>query len=409
MTPTEDNKPRLEIRGNAPPVLQRAIDTYMDYFEERPLVAARAPGRINLVGDHTDSGAGYVLSMAIDRNVVMVGRTNHSQRCRVVASDLGGEMANFMNTGDLERSRTPWVNLVKGIVAQFNANGHGVPSFDAVIASEVPIGAGLAGSTAVQVAMATFIEALLGIRLTLLRKAQWTLAARETFGTRPGSIVDALVCCAAQRKQALCIDSRSHEHPSAPLSRADVTVLVTDTGTHRDDDPPAARRGEVAEATAIMQQAAPHIQALRDVTLTQVELNREALGDTLTRRAKHIVLESQRVLMVADALRRDDYATAGFLMYESHRSLRDQFEVSTEELDALVEWAVKFDGVYGAKLTGPGFGGCTVTLVRTDRVAALIDRLTAGFTEQFGRPCVCHRVIPVAGARPLPIVPRYGQ
>jgi galactokinase len=409
MTPPADDKPRLEIRGNAPPVLQRALDTYIEYFEERPLVAARAPGRINLVGDHADDGEGYVLSVAIDRNVVMVGRTNRSPRCRVVASDLGGEMANFMNTGDLDQSRTPWVNLVKGIVAQFNANGHRVPSFDAVIASDVPIGAGLGGSTAVQVAAATFIEAMLGIRLTSSRKAHWTLASREAFGTRPGSAVDALICCAAHRKHALRIDSRSHEYVTAPLSRADVTVLVTDTGTHRDDDPPAERRREVAEATAIMQQQTPHIQALRDVTLTQVEQTRDALGETLTKRARHIVLESQRVMMVADALQRDDYATVGFLMYESHRSLRDQFEVSTDELDALVELTMKVDGVYGAKMTGPGFGGCTVTLVRTEAAAALIERLTAGFEAKFGRPCVCHRVIPVAGAKAVPIVPLHGQ
>ena len=409
MTAKDSDKPRLEVRGNAPPVLQRALDTYVEYFEDRPTVAARAPGRINLVGDHADDGAGCVLSMAIDRNVVMVGKPNRSQRCRVIASDLGEEMANFMNTGDIDPSRTDWVNLVKGIVAQFNANGHNVPSFDAVIASAVPIGAGLAGSTAVQVAVATFIEALLGIRLTHTRKAHWALAARQAFGTRPGSVVDTLVCCAAQRKHALLVDSRSHEYRQAPLNRADVTVLVTDTGTHRDDDPPAERRREVAEATAIMQQQAPHVHELRDVTLTQVEQMREALGETLTRRAKHIVLESQRVMMVADVLQRDDYATAGFLMYESHRSLRDQFEVSTDELDTLVELAMKTDGVYGSKMTGQGFGGCTVTLVRTDAADALVDRLAAGFNEKFGRACICHRVIPVAGAKVVPIVPIHGQ
>jgi len=392
-----------------PEVLQRAVDTFKEYFEQPPNIAARAPGRVNLVGDHADASLGMVLSLAIDRNVMMVGRINHSQRCRVVAADLGEEMANFMNTGDLDRSRSLWVNLVKGIVAEFNVNGHRVPSFDAVITSKVPVGAGLAGSTAVQVATVTFIETMMGIRLGPLRKAQWSLHAREVFTERPGSIVDALTCSAAIRKHAMRVDSRSHAFEHVPLNRADISILVTDSGLRRDDDPTAIRRGEIAEATEIVRHHAPHVQTLRDTTLTQVEQLRGELGPTLTARARHVILESQRVMMVADALSREDYETVGFLMHESHRSLRDEFEVSCDELNTLVESAMKHKGVLGARMTGPGLGGCSVTLVRTEQLEALSDHLRREYKKAHDAECTCHPVIPVAGAKSVPIVPKFGQ
>ncbi|MBI1370720.1 MAG: galactokinase [Planctomycetes bacterium] len=390
-------------------VLQRATEAFAEQFDERPSAAARAPGRVNLIGDHTDYSQGFVLPMAIDRHTIIVGKPNYSKRCRVVALDAGGEMATFLNNAQLERSRMPWVNYVKGVVAQFNINGHKVPSFDAVITSSLPQGAGLGGGGALLAATATFIEALLMIRLAPFRKAQWCHQAEVDFVQARRGIMDTMISCAAVRRSALFIDCRSGQFEPVEMPNDEVSIVVANTGVEPDVDGSglAQRVDEVGQALAIVRQRMPHVQTLRDATLTMVEQMREALGPTLLHRARHVILENQRVLMVADALNRRAVETAGFLMYESHRSLRDEFAVSCPELDAIVELTQDFDGAYGARMTSMGFGGCAIALVGNEAVPGLIEHMEKGFAARFGRPAECFRVVPAAAAKPLPITPAH--
>ncbi|MDH3583469.1 MAG: galactokinase, partial [Phycisphaerae bacterium] len=386
-----------------PSPLAHALACFADHFDATATHAARAPGRVNLIGEHTDYNEGFVLPLAIDRDTVVVARPNHSRRCRVVAADLEGEMTTFLVDDSLAPGRTRWANYVKGVVRQFIDNGHVIPTFDAVVASNVPPGAGLSSSAALEVAVATILEQLMGIRLEPDRKARWCQQAEHQFAGVPCGIMDQTVCIQGQRDHALLLDCRSHETRQIALDRDRVSTLVTDSGVRHElaDGEYAARREQCEQAVAIVRQHFPQVSALRDVTLRMLDHAAEQLGPVLVRRARHVITANQRTLTVAQALDQGEYETAGFLMNESHRFLRDDYQVSCEQLDLLADLAQHFPGVHGSRMTGGGFGGCTVTLVRPDAVADLARHLETRYEQATGRRPTCFTAFASDGARPI--------
>ncbi len=387
-------------------LLNRAIANFIEQFGQPPTIAARAPGRVNLIGEHTDYNDGYVLPLAIDRQTVIVARENHSKRCRITAADLGGEIANFINDDTLAPGRTAWANYVKGVIAVFRSNGQPTPSFDASVASSVPMGSGLSSSAALEVATATLLELLIGIRVDPVRKALWCQQAEHTFAGVPCGIMDQMVSVAGRPGHALFIDCRSIEHRPVKLGGSDeVVVLVTDSRVRHElgTSEYPLRREQCGAAVKALQTKYPDVAALRDATLTQLETVRGEMEAVVFRRARHVINENQRVLMTARALDGGDHATAGFLMNESHRSLRDDYEVSCPELDVLCELAWGARGVHGSRMTGGGFGGCTVTLVEPGHVEALVERITTGYKQETGKEAVCFAVEASDGAGGVPL------
>ena len=388
-------------------VVRRAVESFAENFGGQPTHAARAPGRVTLIGEHTDYNDGFVLPLAIDRDTVIVARENHSQRCRVVAADKDGEMATFINDESLAPGQTAWANYIKGVIAQFWRNGQQPPSFDAAVASDVPMGSGLSSSAALEVSTATVLELLMGIRIDPVRKALWCQKAEHEFAGVPCGIMDQMVSVAGRRGAAIMIDCRSLEHQAVPVGNSGggdasggAALLVTNSRVHHElgSSEYPVRRRQCEQAVATLKQRYPQIKALRDASLNQLTAVREQMDAVIFRRAKHVILENDRVGMVVNALGENELETAGFLMNESHRSLRDDYQVSCRELDILAELAWSFPGVYGSRMTGGGFGGCTITLVKREAVEGLIAHITAGYRQQTGLDAICFVVEPADGA-----------
>jgi galactokinase len=352
-------------------VLQRALLAFEREFGRPARIAAAAPGRINLMGDHVDYCGGLVLPMAIDRSTFVVGDFSSASQIRLYS-------AHHRQTGVLvDGSRSAavaasgWAEYPRGMVAGFESAGIPVPGFDAVIDSEVPLGAGLSSSAALEMATATFLEALTGHRLDPWEKARMGQTAEHVFAGVPCGLMDQMAAVFGREGCVLLFDCDhvSVEAREFPAER--VAVLALDTGVrHELGASEYPRRREDCERAA---------RFLGMVNLRQASLETLAgpgarMDPTTRRRAVHVVTENERTRKMVSALERCDWGQCRLLMKESHASLRDDFEVSCPELDAVVQIADEIGisgGVYGCRMTGGGFGGSCVALVDPGQLDAL--------------------------------------
>jgi galactokinase len=348
--------------------------------------AFRAPGRVNLIGDHTDYNDGFVLPMAIDLECVV--RAEPRETVRVRSRDAEGEF-DLPRDGSAEpRDVEGWGRYAAGVVRALAERGRPSVGMDATVSSTVPVGAGLSSSAALEVSLALALCDAAAFRLPPLELARACQEAEQIATGVPCGIMDQLTSIAGAEGHALLIDCRSLDVEPIPLPEG-LAVLVVHSGVSRE-----LAGSEYAERRAACEAAAARLglPALRDATLEQVA------DDP---RARHVVTENARVLAAADALRAGDLATLGPLLVESHRSLRDDYEVSTPELDALVE-ALLDAGAIGARLTGAGFGGCVVALTGKADVHAVAQAASAAYRAQTGlepHTYVC-RAAPGAGREP---------
>lgn len=392
-----------------PTLISQALTAFREHFDGDPTYGAEAPGRVNLIGEHTDYNDGFVLPMAIERRTVILAAPNYSQRFRIVALTLDEEQASFLNEDQFTPSRTTWVNYIKGVMAQFQKAGHRLPPLDMVVASDVPLGGGLSSSAALEVATASLLEQALGFRLDPPeKKALWCQTAEHEFAGVPCGIMDQFISVMAQKDHALLIDCRSQKGEAVPLIDPDVTVLITNSNVKHEltGGEYAQRRRECETAVTAIRKRRPDILALRDATmydLIAAYRDDHAISETVFHRARHVIAENERTERAADALRRNAYGEFGRLMVESHVSLRDDYEVSVGELDYLVDLAYNCGGVYGSRMTGGGFGGCTVSLVHTHAVDDVIAHLEKFYVAEFGIRPTCFVTRPARGTRQLTI------
>ena len=402
----------MTIQTDTPSVkemIAKAAIIFQSHFETDPTHVAVAPGRVNLIGEHTDYNDGFVFPMAIERQAVLVGAVNHSGRCRLVAADLEEEVASFTIEG-IAPSENHWSNYLKGVVAQFLKNGQPVPGFDAVLTSNVPLGGGLSSSAALEVCTATLIEQFLGITIDPKRKALWCQAAEHEYAGVPCGIMDQFISALGEKDHALLIDCRSQDTKLFPLTDPDIAVLITNSNCKHElnGGEYAERRDQCEAAAKAIAANNPQVTHLRDATMAELDQVKSGLDPLAYKRGRHVIGEDQRTNLAGDALQRGDYDTFGKLMVESHNSLRDDFEVATPEIDTLVELALEVDGVFGSRITGGGFGGCTVTLVKADAAQAAIDHLTAGYKAKHGIECTCFTTRPAPGAHGAEFAPAAG-
>lgn len=345
-------------------------------FSAKPTIIAAAPGRVNLIGEHIDYCDGFVLPFAIDRYVVIAGRANGTQTARI-ATGLGGEIAEFPVTENVQEGMPKWSNYLRGVIRGFQDRGSQMPGFDAFIVSSVPGGAGLSSSAALECATATFLEGILDTRLETKEMALLCQKAEHDFAHVPCGIMDQFASAFGQKNRLVMIDCRSGEPELIPFGNTDLTVLISNTMVHHElsDGGYATRRAHTEQALKLIGKA-----TWRDVTLEDVKTHWEDMGDPIQRRARHVVTEIKRTVQAAEALSKNDYEALGPLMANSHASLRDDFEVSCRELDVMVSIANEIGrggGVIGARMTGGGFGGSTVTLcesAQASEIAATLDR-----------------------------------
>ena len=327
----------------------------------------RAPGRVNLIGEHTDYNDGFVLPMAIDRETVVAARARPDRLVRLFSLNVD-ESFEFDLDNPGKPRRGLWLDYVEGVARALEARGVRLRGADLAVSSDVPVGSGLSSSAALEVsvglALASVSESEVD-RVTLALAGQ--AAEHEYVGIKSG-IMDQFIAALGRAGHALLIDCRSLEAEFIPFDTSQVTVVICDTRVKHElaSSEYNTRRAECERGVEILRESLPGIRALRDVSVAEFEQYEGRLPEVVKRRCRHVVTENERTLAAAAALSRGDMPEMGRLMDRSHRSLRDDYQVSGRELDLLVDIAGNVGGVVGARMTGGGFGGCTVNLVRRD-------------------------------------------
>ncbi|XP_005407539.1 PREDICTED: galactokinase isoform X2 [Chinchilla lanigera] len=362
--------PRLEA------LLAEARRAFREEFGADPQLAVSAPGRVNLIGEHTDYNQGLVLPMALELVTLLVGspRADGLVSLLTTSKDADEPQRLQFPLPTTQRSLEPgtprWANYVKGVIQHYPASP--LPGFSAVVVSSVPLGGGLSSSASLEVATYTFLQQLCPDSGAVAARAHVCQRAEHSFAGVPCGIMDQLIALLGQKGHALLIDCRSLETSLVPLSDPKLAVLITNSNVRHSlgsSEYPLRRRQceEVARALGK--------ESLREVRLEELEAGRELVSKEGFRRARHVVGEIQRTAQAAAALSRGDYRAFGRLMVESHHSLRDDYEVSCPELDQLVEAALSVPGVYGSRMTGGGFGGCTVTLLEASAASRAMQHI----------------------------------
>jgi len=358
----------------APTSRTSAQEEFRRRFGGEPEVVVRAPGRVNLIGEHTDYNHGFVMPMAIDRWVTIAARRRMDGRVTLHSIDLNDE-GSFTLGGQGEPGRE-WIDYVRGLAWALGDAGKALTGFDGVVSGNVPVGAGLSSSAAFEMAAARAFAAVSGFDWDPAAMARAAQRAENLWMGVDCGIMDPLISAGGQAGHAMLIDCRSLDMQPVPLPR-DVAVVVLDTTTRRQlvGSEYNDRRAQCGAAAL-----ACGASSLRDVSQARLEAGRDAMGEATFRRARHVLGENGRTLRAAEAMRAGDAALLGQLMNQSHQSLRDDFEVSTRALDAMVESARSAPGCHGARLTGAGFGGCVVALVDRHRLHGFVPHAVAMFT-----------------------------
>jgi galactokinase len=353
------------------PIVEKAISTFREEFSGEPDLIIQAPGRVNLIGEHTDYNAGFVFPAAIDRWLVLAARKREDDLA-VIHSAAHGEKVSF-NVNETPERHGNWGDYPQGVVREFQKLGHTLSGFDAVLAGDVPVGAGLSSSAAVEMAVGKSLLEMNDIEMSGPDLALLGQRAENQFVGVNCGIMDQFVSGNASEGHALFLDCRDLSYEHVPLASEGVRIVICNSRVTRGrtDSAYNDRRGSCEEGVAQLSKASgQHFDALRDVSMETLEENSLALSPNVYRRCRHVVSEIERTRKAVELLKSDNLVGFGQLMAQSHNSLRIDYEVSGEELDLLVQIARGVSGVLGARMTGAGFGGCTVNLVEEDALDA---------------------------------------
>lgn len=357
----------------------------------------RAPGRVNLIGEHTDYNLGFVMPMALDLACYTAVAPRDDGRFGVYSKNMG--QSREWRVADIPKvsPEHDWPDYVMGVARELTLAGYEIRPCNLLIWSTVPAGSGLSSSAAIEVSTAL---ALLGGRaIEPLELAKLCRRAENNFVGVPCGIMDQYISVFGREGAAVKIDCRSLEHDFAVLP-AGVEIVAVNTMVKHELGSSAYRERvrECGEAVAVIQRHRPEVASLRDVRRAELDAWKGEMDPVAFRRAAHVTSEDERVEAFLEASRRGDAAELGRLFIASHRSLQHDYEVSCEELDFLVDTAIGLDGVYGARMTGGGFGGCTVNLIRGDAVERVEEILTEKYRERYGIVPLHYRSKPAAGA-----------
>lgn len=403
-----------ETANNINKLVLKAISAYKNRFNHQPVMGAIAPGRVNLIGEHTDYNLGYVLPVAINRWVVVVaglvvsdnnnpitGQSTCSTSSTIVALDFNDEIMVDLST-EVSVSDKIWANYPLGVAHIFQKYGYSLPNVNMVITSSVPIGSGLSSSAAAEVSVATLLEMITGITLDPVVKASWCREAEHAFPGVPCGIMDQMISILARKGCGLLVDCQTglYEYVSMP-SVEEAVLLIANTNVKHQlaTTEYSLRRDQCENAIKQIQQSGLNdfkkIQSLRDIKLTDLQTLKSYIDPVAYLRVLHVIEENTRTLKAVEALRNEDLFAVGQMMYACHASLRDNYAVSCPELDYLVELVHNFSnknrntsadsGIYGSRMTGAGFGGCTITLCVPEVVEKLTAYLQNAYNSRFNR------------------------
>lgn len=379
--------------------IRTLIDKFVEVYGAHPQLVVRAPGRVNLIGEHTDYNDGFVLPIAIDRETLIAASPTQEPLICLHSANL--DRTSTFNPGNIARDPlNSWSDYPRGVVHMLKKRGFKVGGMNLAIHGDVPMGAGLSSSASLEVASALAAQVLNCFEMSGPEMALLSQAAENEFVGVNCGIMDQFISRLGAKNHALFIDCRSLDFEAVPLPGSGIKVIVADTLKKRGlvDSEYNTRRSQCEQAVSILSDYLPGIRALRDVSVQDFRKHKINLPPTVRRRAEHVVMEDERVLKSVHALKKGDVKRFGRLMNESHESLRDLYEVSCRELDAMVESALKIDGVYGSRMTGAGFGGCTVSLVAEHAVDEFLERVPEDYHAKIGVTPMMYVCTPEAGA-----------
>ena len=356
-----------------------------------PTFAVRSPGRINLIGEHTDYNDGFVLPIAMTQALLVLAGPADDEHIEVHSSAFG-ETVRFPAREPGFPGQPNWANYVRGVATLLVKQGCQLRSGRLWVDSEVPLGGGVSSSAALEIGVALALLALAGEHMEPISLALLAQQAEHEYANSPCGIMDQFICVLGQANHALLLDCRSQTFEQIPLLLDDATMIVMNTQVKHaiGSSQYPIRQQQCREALARLQSFYPQVTALRDVSFTMLDAHRHDMNPTTFKRARHVVTEIERTLQAAQALRQNELETFGQLMYDSHQSLKNDYGVSCPELDHLVEIAKGIEGVYGARMTGGGFGGCAIALIRREAENALRSAIAQQYDTRFDKPAIVY-------------------
>jgi galactokinase len=373
------------------------LQSFQARYSRQPRIF-RAPGRVNLIGEHTDYNDGFVFPMALDRYTAVAISARADRTIAVHSVNINDEITFSLD--DNHSRRGHWSDYIAGIAHMLEKSGYGLPGADLLVNSDVPVGAGLSSSAALEISSALAFLGLIGKQLPGAQLAKLGQAAENQFVGMNCGIMDQFISVHGQADHALFLDCRSLDFQQVPLPSDQSRIVVCNTMVKHELGASEYnnRRRECEEGVRLMQSHWPEIHALRDLTLAEFDGVKMELPAIVSKRCRHVISEDERVLASIKSLQSGDLASFGMLMNESHDSLRDDYEVSCQELDAMVEIARAADGCLGARMTGGGFGGCTVNLVELGSVDSFCRQVSAGYRDRTGLTPAIYISVPAQGA-----------
>ncbi|MFT4569077.1 MAG: galactokinase [Saprospiraceae bacterium] len=354
---------------------------FVNEFKSSPTMV-KAPGRINLIGEHTDYNMGYVLPAAIDKAAYVAIDRSSSDRCKLIALDLN-ESYEFSIGDALEPIDVDWVNYFLGVVNEFTKKGHLLKGFNMVFTSDVPLGAGLSSSAALESSFGFGLNELFKTSLSITDIALIGQTAEHEFAGVKCGIMDQFASCFGKKDQAILLDCKSLEHSyiSSDLEGYQLVLIDTKVKHNLADSQYNIRRNQCEAGVALLNKKFGNISSLRDATMKQLD---ELHGDmelVIYNRCKYVIEENTRVLEACEALKNKEVEKLGDLLFKTHQGLSKLYEVSCKELDALVSYAIENENIIGARMMGGGFGGCTLNLVKNENMEETIKYIVSQYKE----------------------------
>ena len=349
------------------------------------MVETKAPGRINLIGEHTDYNDGFVLPAAINLSITHKLKKNGSENLCNLKSLNFGESFQF-DLENLEKQPNGWQNYLLGVVAEVQKEGKKLTGFDCEFGGDIPIGGGVSSSSALQVGFLIALNEVFELQFSKIKMAQITQKADHNFIGMMGGIMDQFTILHGKESQALLLDCRSLEYEYFPVELGEYEILLLNTNVAHSlaDSEYNTRRAECEKGVELLNTQGGNFSKLREVTQTQIEMAKEILPPVVFNRCRHVILENSRTLKAAQALKNHNFTSLGALMYASHQSLSNLYEVSCPELDFLVEIAKTKKYVLGSRMMGGGFGGCTISILNKSMKHEFIETSAKAYKEKFG-------------------------
>lgn len=370
-------------------------------FEKEATLIVRAPGRINLIGEHTDYNDGFVLPAAIDKAIYFAISPRTDKACTIVSFDFN-ETFTFQLDNLIAQPRH-WANYLMGVVDEVQKAGHAIQGFDLVFGGDIPTGAGVSSSAAVETGLAFCLNELYDLNLPTMNMVKIGKAAENNFVGVNCGIMDQFASMFGKQDSVIRLDCRDLSYEYFPIKLPNHTVILCNSGVKHSlgDSEYNTRRLECEEGLSLLSQAYPSVKSWRDVSWDMLTSQEANMKENVFKRARYVVGEIERVVVACDALNANDLATFGQKMYETHNGLQHDYAVSCEELDFLVDQTRNDEAVVGSRMMGGGFGGCTVNIVEKSQKEAFLNRMGEAYKAQYGQELVTYEVALTNGTERL--------